>query len=111
MSKKTSYAVDNNGAMVAAGLVALIGTVVGVGLWRRGGTGRGKVLETADYRGAKYRIEEWPIASSVGFVGVVPAQSIGAVQLASDEAALVGSLDEARRYVKQLIDSRLGAAA
>jgi hypothetical protein len=108
MSKKTSYAVDNNGALVAAGLTILVGTVVGVGLWRRGSdSGRSKLAEASEYRGFKYRVEEWPVGSGVAYLGIVPIQQVGGVQVTEDEANLLASLDDARRFIQRLIDAKL----
>lgn len=110
MSKKRE--VDAKAGKAMAGLAVLVAAVAGFGWWRsRVAQAHGevcKLIEESVYRGFKYQIKECPVGSSHAYLGIVPIQQVGSINITADQGEMLVTIDEARKYVQRLIDAKLG---
>lgn len=110
MSKKSE--VDTKARNVGIGLTVLVVGVAGFGWWRsrvaKERAGQCKLIEESVYRGFKYQIKECPVGLGRAYLGIVPIQQVGSINVSADQGEMLATVEDARKYVQQLIDAKLG---
>lgn len=102
--------VDTKAHKALAGLALFVVGVAGFGWWRSRAEkqqGPCKLIEESVYRGFKYRIEECPVGSGHAYLGIVPIQQVGSLNITEDEGDLLATIEDARKYAQTLIDAKL----
>jgi hypothetical protein len=102
---KQSKSVDKRARNAGLGLVALVTTVIGVGVYRSRKQPKCELVEDSVYRGFRYRIELCP---DERYRAEIPAQTVGELTIVAKLEQTLASQVEARRWVHQTLHERLG---